>query len=388
VALRHSFDDGSHNAKSAAKVDRVALRHSFDDGSHNTRSEIRDLNLNWSPSNESNVVEDTPIYPVPCDSFHAYKVPRFLRETWAWSLKDLSSSLFYRDVFSEFLLCLIILFYVGLVVITNNPGFYSPNTTTFGVFVCFIVYAMLEGWGPFGGAHLNPSATFSFMLCGRVSIAKGIFFIAAQSAGAAAGGAIAYGLTPSARKVNGNPFHAFNPAENGLTMIQACGVEGIIAFNLIFIAMSVRDPARNPQCSMPAMVIAFIKGVALLAAGTYTVGLSNPMVAFGIACVSEDFTNHWIYWVGPFIGGPAGAYLYKIFVFMNRRLAPKPKIVSASEICAMESSQASPLTVPLPPSKGDIPLSYTVTHDELMMIVQGIMRRNASHASITQTAVL
>ena len=64
----------------------------------------------------------------------------------------------------------------------------------------------------------------------------------------------------------------------------------------------------------------------VLIQGTYTVGLSNPMVAFGVACVSEDFTNHWIYWVGPLIGGPLGAYLYKIFVYMNRSFTPQPKV--------------------------------------------------------------
>jgi glycerol uptake facilitator-like aquaporin len=335
-------------------------------------------------ASSSEVEELEPIYPVPCDSFRTYELKRFLRETWAWSWKDLSNPLFWRDVFAEFLLCLIILFYLGLCLITNNPALYTLSTTHFGVFTCFIVYSMLEGWGPFGGAHLNPSATFSFMLCGRVSLAKGILFVAAQNAGAAGGAAIAFGLTPAARKTDGNPYAAFNPAENGLTMIQACGVEGIIAFNLIFIAMSVRDPARNPQCSMPTMVIAFIKGVALLAAGTYTVGLSNPMVAFGVACVSRDFTNHWIYWVGPFIGGPLGAYLYKIFVYMNVAFAPQPKVDKAATENGRHSSLAPSLKHH--PSKGDVDLMYTVSHDQLLQIVQDVIRHNNSHSSALSEA--
>jgi hypothetical protein len=37
----------------------------------------------------------------------------------------------------------------------------------------------------------------------------------------------------------------------------------------------------------------------------------NPARALGPAIVQQDFTNWWIYWVGPIIGGLIAAYAYK-----------------------------------------------------------------------------
>ena len=70
---------------------------------------------------------DNPIYPVPCNSFQVYPFKRFMRETWAFSEHDLGNPLFWRDLLAEFLLCLIILVYLGLALITNNPAFYSVS---------------------------------------------------------------------------------------------------------------------------------------------------------------------------------------------------------------------------------------------------------------------
>ena len=39
----------------------------------------------------------------------------------------------------------------------------------------------------------------------------------------------------------------------------------------------------------------------------------NPARALGPALVQQDFTNWWIYWVGPIIGGLIAGYAYKTF---------------------------------------------------------------------------
>ena len=44
---------------------------------------------------------------------------------------------------------------------------------TFGLFAGFLVYALMQGYGPFGGALLSPTAAFSMCLAGRISLARG-----------------------------------------------------------------------------------------------------------------------------------------------------------------------------------------------------------------------
>ena len=41
----------------------------------------------------------------------------------------------------------------------------------------------------------------------------------------------------------------------------------------------------------------------------------NPAVAFGPAVVSWSWSNHWIYWVGPLVGGGLAGIIYD-FVYI------------------------------------------------------------------------
>jgi hypothetical protein len=49
----------------------------------------------------------------------------------------------------------------------------------------------------------------------------------------------------------------------------------------------------------------------ILTGGRITGAAMNPSRALGPAIVQQDFTNWWIYWVGPIIGGLIAAYAYK-----------------------------------------------------------------------------
>jgi glycerol uptake facilitator-like aquaporin len=43
----------------------------------------------------------------------------------------------------------------------------------------------------------------------------------------------------------------------------------------------------------------------------------NPARSFGPAIVANEWADHWVYWLGPLIGGAVAALVYE-YVFLNR----------------------------------------------------------------------
>jgi glycerol uptake facilitator-like aquaporin len=147
-----------------------------------------------------------------------------------------------------------------------------------------------------------------------MSFARAFFRIAFEFGGAAVGAMIGYGLVPDKFKPNILPLGK----APDLTLCQAAGVEGLLTFNLVLVALSVTTQGK--QNILHTLTIGCCKATGLLAAGSYTGGIQNPAIAMGPSVASNNFNDHFaIYWIGPFIGGVVAAVVYKIVQFINER---------------------------------------------------------------------
>ncbi|GKE25238.1 probable aquaporin TIP-type RB7-5A, partial [Tanacetum coccineum] len=70
------------------------------------------------------------------------------------------------------------------------------------------------------------------------------------------------------------------------------------------------DPKKGALGTIAPIAIGFIVGANILAAGPFSGGSMNPVRSFGPAVVSGDFSQNWIYWVGPLIGGGLAGLIY------------------------------------------------------------------------------
>ena len=104
--------------------------------------------------------------------------------------------------------------------------------------------------------------------------------------------------------------HALSTDEG---VAAAVVLEIVITFGLVYTVYATAvDPRGKGGVSILApLAIGLIVAANILFAGAFDGGSMNPARSFGPALVAWDFTNHWIYWVGPLIGAALAAIVYQ-----------------------------------------------------------------------------
>ncbi|EPS72940.1 hypothetical protein M569_01821 [Genlisea aurea] len=164
------------------------------------------------------------------------------------------------------------------------------------------------------GGHVNPAVTFGLAVGGQITILTGIFYWIAQLLGAAVGALLIKFAT-------GSPAPTHSVAA-GLGAFEGVVFEIIITFGLVYTVYATAvDPKKGSIGTVAPIAIGFIVGANILAAGPFSGGSMNPARSFGPALVSGDFSGHWVYWIGPLVGGGLAGVVYT-YVFLQQEHAP------------------------------------------------------------------
>ncbi|KAI4555222.1 hypothetical protein MJT46_015608 [Ovis ammon polii x Ovis aries] len=211
--------------------------------------------------------------------------PLCTRESIMVAFKGVWTQTFWKAVTAEFLAMLIfVLLSLGSTI--NWGGAEKPLPVDMVLIsLCFglSIATMVQCFGHISGGHINPAVTVAMVCTRRISIAKAVFYIAAQCLGAIIGAGILYLVTPPS-VVGGlgvTTVHRNLSAGHGLL------VELIITFQLVFTIFASCDSKRTDVTGSIALAI----------------GIS---VAIGHLFA--------IYWVGPIIGAVLAGGLYE-YVF-------------------------------------------------------------------------
>ncbi|XP_020667089.1 aquaporin-1 isoform X1 [Pogona vitticeps] len=220
---------------------------------------------------------------------------------------------FWRAVVAEFFaMSLFIFISIGCALGFQFPVSANKTTTpvqdnvkvslAFGLSIA----TMAQSVGHISGAHLNPAVTLGLLLSCQISILRAVMYTIAQCLGAVVATAILSGITSSLP----NNSLGLNALAEGVNSGQGLGIEIIATLQLVLCVLATTDRRRTDVSGSAPLAIGLSVALGHLLAIDYTGCGINPARSFGSAVVVGDFKNHWIFWVGPILGGVSAALVY------------------------------------------------------------------------------
>jgi len=224
-------------------------------------------------------------------------------------VKEICTVNFWRAVAAEFFGMVLFLLCVTTVAIPWQVG---NSYVEIGIGIGLAITTIAVMIGHVSGGHLNPAVSVGLVVGGRTPIIRGLFYIIAQVVGGVVGTALTYACTPkAARDMNNLGVTALGP---NVKPEQGFGLELLFTFILVFFVLAITDPIKKMENFGICLGIGICIWVCHVCLIPFTGCGINPARSFGPAVVMNKWDNHWVYWVGPIVGGLLAPIIYN-FIF-------------------------------------------------------------------------
>ncbi|HEX9044428.1 MAG TPA: aquaporin [Candidatus Limnocylindrales bacterium] len=171
------------------------------------------------------------------------------------------------------------------------------------------------------GGHINPAVTVAIWISGGIEAVTGVLYVVAQLLGAAVAGFL---LRAVFAESAWQPSILGIPAMmSGIDPTTGLVLEIVMTMVLVIAVFGTAVDPRAPR--LGGLLIGLSITADIFVGGPITGAAMNPARWFGPAVATGDYTDWWVWVVGPIVGGAIVALLYR-FVF-----APRQVLVSAEE---------------------------------------------------------
>jgi len=209
---------------------------------------------------------------------------------------------YWAEFLGTFALC-----FVGQGAIVMQQALGTSQLLVVAVAHGLALATMISALGQWSGAHFNPAVTLGFVATRRMSLTSAITYWVSQLAGAIAASFLLRSIVPGEA---GEAVHFGVPMlAAGVSVGQGLLLEFVLTFFLVTAVWGTAVDERGPKVG--GFAIGLTVCMDILIGGPLTGAAMNPARAFGAACASGVWTNHWLYWVAPMLGGVAAARVYK-----------------------------------------------------------------------------
>ncbi|KAF2751124.1 aquaporin-like protein [Sporormia fimetaria CBS 119925] len=155
------------------------------------------------------------------------------------------------------------------------------------------------------GGLLNPAVTFGMVLAGSLEFTRAMFLWPAQILASMCAGGLVSCMFPN------NIANANTTLSPGTSIAQGLFIEMFMTAELVFVVLMLAAEKSKDTFIAP-VGIGLAVFVAMMAGVQYTGASLNPARSFGCAVAATSFPGyHWIYWLGPLMGGALAAGYYR-----------------------------------------------------------------------------
>lgn len=175
-----------------------------------------------------------------------------------------------------------------------------------------VIAVMVSAVGHISGGHFNPAITLGFLVTRRIAPVLALVYLVAQLGGAVlAAGALHLSLPGIADFDNTVPT-----LDDSVEPLAGMFTEAVLTFFLIWVVFATAVDPRGAFKAIAGLAIGLTITFGILMGGLLTGAAMNPARAFGPQLVEMLWTDAWVYYAGPLLGGAVAALLYE-FAFLR-----------------------------------------------------------------------
>ncbi|KAL0932283.1 Aquaporin-2-like protein 2 [Colletotrichum truncatum] len=182
------------------------------------------------------------------------------------------------------------------------------HTTIMAAALAYALPLLANIWAFYriSGGVFNPAITLGLVAAGQLPPKRALFLFPAQLLAALSAAGLVQCMFPW------DVSEANTTLATNVSVTQGLFIEMFLTSELIFVVLMLAAEKQKATYLAPMAIGLAVFGL-MMGGGIYTGAGLNPARSLGCAVAGSSFPGyHWIYWIGPGLGGLLGAMYYRI----------------------------------------------------------------------------